>query len=53
MKFLDWLSKLGVLRFGVKKGTYTSAKDLPEEFLIDGVYNSKKDLVHKGDFKKK
>lgn len=53
MKFLDLLRKLGILRFGVTKGTYTNAKDKPAGLMMDNVYNAKKDLIHKEDFKKK
>ena len=47
---MDWiglLRKLGILRYGAKSGTYTSGKDMPAEFLMDGVYDAEKDLVHK------
>ena len=52
MTLLDWLRKLGIIRFGTKSGTYTSARDMPREFLVDGVYNAEKDLVTKDDLKK-
>ncbi|MBI3392399.1 MAG: hypothetical protein HY039_04355 [Nitrospirae bacterium] len=51
---MDWiglLQKLGILRYGTKSGTYTSGKEMPAEFLMDGVYNSEKDLVHKEDLR--
>lgn len=51
MNFIDILRKLGILRFGTKTGTYTSAKDMPAEFLMDGVYNADKELVTKQDVK--
>ena len=51
MSFIDILRKLGILRFGTKTGTYTSAKDMPAEFLMDGVYNADKELVTKQDVK--
>ncbi|MCX6993995.1 MAG: zinc-ribbon domain-containing protein [Kiritimatiellaeota bacterium] len=51
MSFIDILRKLGILRFGTKTGTYTSAKDMPAEFLMDGVYNADKELVTKQDIK--
>ncbi|MDP2119499.1 MAG: hypothetical protein U1A06_04870 [Hoeflea sp.] len=50
MKLLDLLAKLGILRVGAKKATYTSAKDRPAEFMMDGVYNAERDLVTKKDF---
>jgi len=52
MGILDILSKLGILRYGVKKGVYHSGKDMPPEFLMDGVYNAERDLTTKEDLKK-
>jgi hypothetical protein len=49
MTFLDWLRKLGILRFGVKKAVWHSGKDLPAEMLMEGVFNAEKDLVTKKD----
>jgi hypothetical protein len=51
MKVLDVLRKLGIVRYGTKAATYTSAKDMPAEFLMDGVFNADKDLVNKEDVK--
>lgn len=51
MSLIDILRKLGILRFGAKTGTYTSAKDMPAEFLINGVYNADKELLTKKDVK--
>jgi len=53
MRFLDILRKLGILRFGTKTGTYHNAKEMPDEFLMDDVYNAEKDLTHLSDFKRK
>ncbi len=53
MRLLDLLRKLGVLRYGTKTGTYHSAKDRPDEFLMDNVCNAEKDLTHLSDFRKK
>ena len=50
MKLIDWLRKLGILRFGVEGGVYRNAKDRPLSFQIDGVFDSKKDVI---DFGKK
>ncbi len=44
-KFIDILRKLGILRFGKTAAVYTNAKDRPIEFQMDGVYDSKKDLI--------
>ena len=51
MKFVDLLRKLGILRYGAKSGTYTSAKDMPTELFQENVYDAKKDLVHREDIK--
>jgi hypothetical protein len=51
MTFMDLLRKLGILRYGVKTGTYTSMKDRPAEFFMDDVYNAHKDLVNRDDVK--
>jgi len=52
MKILDVLRKLGILRYGAKAGTYTSMKDRPAEFFMEGVFNAEKDLVNQEDVKK-
>ena len=52
MNLIDILRKLGILRFGAYKGTYTSAKNMPSELLMDDVYDAKKDLVGKEDLQK-
>ncbi len=52
MKLLDILRKLGILRYGATAASYTSAKDMPDELLMDGVYNAEKELVTKKDFEK-
>jgi len=52
MAFLDILRKLGILRFGTKAATYTSAKDMPTEFLMDDVTNAEKDLTTREDLAK-
>jgi len=51
MKFLDLLAKLGILRFGAKAATYSSAKDRPAEFMMDDVYDAERDLTTKEDVK--
>lgn len=52
MKLLDILRKLGILRFGAEAATYTSAADRPSSLMMDGVYDSKKDLVTGEDAKR-
>ena len=50
MKLLDWLRKLGILRFGAEKATYRDARERPMSLQSDGVFNSEKDVI---DFDKK
>jgi hypothetical protein len=52
MNVIGILRKLGILRFGAYKGTYTSAKDMPDGMLMDDVYDSKKDLAFQKDLSK-
>lgn len=47
MSLMDWLRKLGVLRFGTKKAVYRSGTERPIEFMMPGVMNSEKDLIGK------
>jgi len=49
MKLLDILRKLGILRYGAQAGVYTSAADRPSSFMMDDVYDEKKDLVTRDD----
>ncbi|HRK23375.1 MAG TPA: hypothetical protein PLQ11_00325 [Beijerinckiaceae bacterium] len=51
MRLLDLLAKLGILRWGWKAGVYRSGRDRPVEFLLDDVYNAKRDLTTKEDLK--
>lgn len=48
MKFFDLLRKLGILRWGAKAATYTSGKDRPAEFMMDDVFDARKDLARGG-----
>lgn len=52
VNMLDLLRKLGILRYGTKKAKFTSAKDMPTEFLMNDVSNAEKDLVNKQDVEK-
>lgn len=45
MGILDVLARLGILRYGAKAATYSSAKDRPTEFMMDGVFNAERDLA--------
>ncbi len=44
-RIIGVLHKLGILRVGTKKYTYTSGKDMPTEAILDDVYDEKKDTV--------
>lgn len=50
MSLIDWLQKLGILRFGAEGAVYHNAKERPASLQMDGVFNSKKDVV---DFDKR
>jgi hypothetical protein len=45
MKLIDWLRKLGILRFGAEAAVYRNAKERPIRFQMDGVFNSEKDVI--------
>jgi hypothetical protein len=45
MKLIDWLRRLGILRFGAEAGVYRNAKDRPMSFQMDGVFSSEKDVI--------
>ncbi|MHB0952455.1 MAG: hypothetical protein ACYC10_11035 [Allorhizobium sp.] len=44
-RLLRTLARLGILRYGAKAATYTSARDRPTEFLMPGVFDAKRDLA--------
>ena len=46
---LTILRKLGILRYGVQAGVYTSAADAPSSMVLDDVYDQKRDLVTRED----
>jgi hypothetical protein len=46
MSLLDILRKLGILRYGATKATYTNAKERPAELMMNGVFNADKDLIN-------
>ncbi len=48
MTLMDWLRKLGILRFGGEAGVYRNAKDRPLSFQMDDVYDSEKDVIKFG-----
>ena len=45
MKLIDWLRKLGILRFGAEADVYRNAKGRPMSLQMDDVFNSKKDVI--------
>jgi hypothetical protein len=51
MKLIDALRKLGIVRYGLAGGVYTSYKDMPDELMYSNVYDKKKDLVGGSDGK--
>lgn len=48
MSLIDWLRKLGILRFGAEGTVYHNAKERPLSLQQPGVFNSEKDVVHFG-----
>jgi hypothetical protein len=48
MSLIDWLRKLGILRFGAEGAVYHNAKERPLSMQQDGVFNSEKDVFHFG-----
>jgi hypothetical protein len=42
---LDWLKRLGILRYGAEKAVYRNAAERPTSFMMDGVFDSKKDAI--------
>jgi hypothetical protein len=51
MTLMNWLRKLGILRYGTCAGTYTSGKNRPTELLMADVFDARKDLIHRSDLK--
>jgi hypothetical protein len=52
MKLIEWLRKLGILRFGGEAAVYRNAKDRPPSFQMDHVFDSEKDVIDIGKKKK-
>lgn len=48
MTLLDWLRKLGILRYGAEATVFHNAKERPLSFQEDDVLNSQKDVVRFG-----
>lgn len=49
MNLINFLRKIGVLRYGVKTYEYHSGRDMTPEALMADVYDAEKDLVSKKD----
>ncbi|NLF72071.1 MAG: hypothetical protein GX575_23810 [Candidatus Anammoximicrobium sp.] len=45
MTLLDWLRKLGIVRFGAESGVYRDATQRPTSLQMDGVFDSEKDVI--------
>lgn len=45
MKFIDWLRRLGIFRSGSETAVYHNAKERPASFMMEGVLDSKKDVI--------
>lgn len=48
MTLLDWLRKLGILRFGAEGAVYHNATERPLSIQEDDIFNSETDAVHFG-----
>ena len=45
MTLMQWLNKLGILRWGTKAAVYHNATEKPIELMDVGVYNAERDLM--------
>ncbi|NLS93404.1 MAG: hypothetical protein GXX96_14700 [Planctomycetaceae bacterium] len=45
MSLIDWLRRLGILRFGAEGAVYHNATERPASLQMDGVFDSRKDVV--------
>ena len=45
MKLIEWLNKLGIIRWGGTAGVYHNAVERPLELQDPGVFNARRDLV--------
>ncbi|MHB8898199.1 MAG: hypothetical protein ACYC6Y_05590 [Thermoguttaceae bacterium] len=45
MSLMYWLRKLGIIHFGAEGGVYHNAAERPTSLQMDGVFDSKKELV--------
>lgn len=45
MSLLDWLRRLGILRFGGEAGVYHNAVERPLSLQMGDVFDSQKDVI--------
>ena len=45
MKLIDWLRRLGIFRSGSESAVYRNAEERPASFQMEGVFDSKKDVI--------
>lgn len=48
MNLLQWLNKLGILRWGGTAAVYRNTQDRPIELQEPGVFNAERDLFGRG-----
>lgn len=46
MSLMYWLRKLGIVHFGAEGGVYHNAAERPTSLQMDGVFDSKNELVN-------
>ena len=46
MNLMDWLRRLGILRFGAEGASYHSAAERPASMQMDDVFDSQKDPIN-------
>jgi hypothetical protein len=52
MTLMQWLNKLGILRWGTKAAVYHNAREKPIELMDVGVFNARRDLTFGGEQEK-
>ena len=45
MKLIEWLQRLGILRFGAQGGVYHNSKERPLSLQMGDVYDPDKDVI--------
>lgn len=51
MTFMQWLNKLGILRWGTTAATYRNAVERPIELQQHDIFNAERDLMFGGEKK--